>query len=107
MYKRYINEQATGAQMIYVSRVMVVVWGIFSGIIATILNNLGVGLGWVYGAMGNFIGSAVVPICMAITWKDCNAMGAIAGAWSVATFLRALALCLFALLPVRAFPTPV
>merc|ERR1719163_1581753 len=32
--------------------------------------------------MGNFIGSAVVPICMAITWKDCNAMGAIAGAWS-------------------------
>jgi len=82
VYKRYMNEQATGAQMIYVSRVMVVVWGIFSGIIATILNNLGVGLGWVYGAMGNFIGSAVVPICMAITWKDCNAMGAIAGAWS-------------------------
>ena len=82
VYKRYMNEQATGAQMIYVSRVMVVVWGIMSGIIATILNNLGVGLGWVYGAMGNFIGSAVVPICMAITWKDCNAMGAIAGAWS-------------------------
>jgi hypothetical protein len=38
-------------------------------------------MGWVYVFMGNMIGSAVVPVAMAITWKDCNAFGAIAGAW--------------------------
>ena len=79
VYKRYMNPNATGTQMIYVSRVMVCVWGVFSGIIATILFEMGIGLGWVYGAMGNFIGSAVVPITMALLWKDCNATGAICG----------------------------
>merc|ERR1711871_111769 len=39
-------------------------------------------MGWVYVFMGNMIGSAVIPVAMAITWKDCNAMGAIIGAWS-------------------------
>ena len=81
IYKRYFNPGATGAQMIYVSRICVCAWGIFSGIIATILFELGIGLGWVYGAMGNFIGSAVVPITFALMWKDCNAMGAVLGAW--------------------------
>ena len=80
VYKRYINKDATGAKMIMVSRVSVCVWGIFSGIIATILNEMGIGLGWVYGAMGNFIGSAVAPITFALAWKDCNGAGAIAGA---------------------------
>jgi SSS family transporter len=81
IYKRYFNPQATGTQMIYVSRICVCLWGIFSGIIATILFELKIGLGWVYGAMGNFIGSAVVPVTFALMWKDCSAMGAIAGAW--------------------------
>ena len=80
VYKRYVNPDATGQQMIFVSRLMVCVWGIFSGVIACILNELGIGLGWVYGAMGNFIGSAVVPIALALMWKECNATGAIAGA---------------------------
>ena len=80
VYKRYMNPNASGAQMILVSRVMVCVWGIFSGIIATILFEMDIGLGWVYGAMGNFIGSAVVPITFALMWKDCSAVGAIAGA---------------------------
>ena len=30
--------------------------------------------------MGNFIGSAVVPIALALMWKECNATGAIVGA---------------------------
>jgi len=80
VYKRYMNPNANGSQMIFVSRVMVCVWGIFSGIIATILFELNIGLGWVYGAMGNFIGSAVVPMTMALLWKDCSAIGAMSGA---------------------------
>ena len=79
VYKRYMNPNATGSQMIFVSRVMVCVWGVFSGVIAIILFELGIGLGWVYGAMGNFIGSAVLPMCFALLWKDCTALGAISG----------------------------
>jgi len=82
VYKRYINPNATGSQMIFVSRIAVCFWGVFSGIIATILYEMGIGLGWVYGAMGNFIGSAVVPIALAICWSNANASGAVAGAIS-------------------------
>ena len=81
IYKRYLNPNASGAQMIFVSRVAVCFWGVFSGVIATILFELGIGLGWVYGAMGNFIGSAVLPIAFALTWSQCSAYGAMAGAW--------------------------
>jgi hypothetical protein len=52
--------------MIIVSQVMVCVWGVISGVIAIILFKLGIGLGWVYGAMGNSIGSAVFPITFAL-----------------------------------------
>jgi SSS family transporter len=81
IYKRYINPNATGTQMIIVSRIMVFVWGVISGCIAIILFELKIGLGWVYCAMGNFIGSAVFPMSAALLWKDCSSVGAIAGAW--------------------------
>ena len=80
VYKRYIKPQAEGKELIFVGRVAVCVWGIFSGIIATILKEMGIGLGWVYGAMGNFIGSAVLPIAFSLMWKDCSGVGAMAGA---------------------------
>jgi hypothetical protein len=41
---------------------------------------MGLGLGWVYQFMGNAIGSAVPPLWFLLTWKDCSAAGAIAGA---------------------------
>lgn len=55
-------------------------WGVLSGILAIILLELKINLGWVYQAMGNFIGSAVAPIVFSLMWKDCTANGAIAGA---------------------------
>lgn len=81
VYKRYINPNATGKQIIFVSRVCIAFWAIFSGIIATILKELGIGLGWVYMMMGCCIGCAVLPITFALCWKDCTATGAIVGAW--------------------------
>jgi len=92
IYKRYINTKATGTQMIIVSRVMVFIWGVVSGCIAIILFELKIGLGWVYCAMGNFIGSAVFPMAASILWKDCNAIGAIAGAW-LGLFAAIIAWC--------------
>ena len=81
VYKRYINPNATGKQVIFVSRLTIGFWAIFSGIIATILKSLGIGLGWVYMMMGCCIGCAVLPITFALCWKDCTATGAVVGAW--------------------------
>lgn len=46
IYRPYINKNATGAQLIMVQRVMVFVYAIISGVLATILLNLKVQLGW-------------------------------------------------------------
>merc|ERR1719199_1955765 len=61
VYKRYINPEATGSQLIFVSRCGIVFWGIISGVASIVLNALGISLGWMYMAMGILIGSAVAP----------------------------------------------
>merc|ERR1711966_520376 len=55
IYKKYINPKATGEQILKVSRVAI----------------LGFGL---------FMGSAVMPVAFVLTWKNASATGAIAGA---------------------------
>lgn len=49
------------------------------GLLAVILNKAGVSLGWMYLAMGVFVGSAVIPIAFMLLWKKANAKGAILG----------------------------
>ena len=113
VYRRYFNPEATGAQILFVSRVCVGVFGLVMGTVAAIFNSFEIeilktdddcnwynpcaaagdrtnddgnpienlSMGWVYVFMGNMIGSAVIPVAMAITWKDCTACAAICGAW--------------------------
>jgi urea-proton symporter len=80
IYRTYINPKATGAQIIKVSRIGIVAFGIFMGIIAIILLEIGLNLGWVYLFMGIAIGGAVAPIYFCLTWEKASAMGAIVGA---------------------------
>jgi Na+/proline symporter len=77
----YINPQATGKQILFVSRIGVVAFGFFMGILAIILNAIGLSLGWVYLFMGVLIGSGVFPVWYCMTWRKCTAAGAIAGAF--------------------------
>merc|ERR1719420_1876015 len=81
IYKAYINPKATGKQILIVSKVVIVVFGLIMGVLAVALNYMGLNLGWVYQFMGNAIGSAVVPLWNLLMWKDANAMGAIVAAW--------------------------
>ncbi|GFR49725.1 hypothetical protein Agub_g11881, partial [Astrephomene gubernaculifera] len=76
IYKPYINRNADGRRMIRLQRIMVVVYAIFSGIIAVILLKLNVPLSWVYMVMGILIGSAVFPIAASLTWSKCSATAA-------------------------------
>jgi Na+/proline symporter len=88
VYRDYFNKKATGKQLVFVSRLMVCIYGVVSGALAVILLKLNLSLGWVYLFMGVIIGSAVLPIAFCITWKNCSAAGAISGA--VLGFIAAL-----------------
>lgn len=76
IYRSYINKNATGKQLVFLQRIMVVVYAVISGVIAVILLKLKVSLGWVYLFMGIVIGSAVFPIAAALTWSKCSAIAA-------------------------------
>lgn len=79
IYRTYINPNASGKQILKVSRTVILAFGCFMGILAVILNKAGVSLGWMYLAMGVFIGSAVMPIAFMLLWRKANATGAILG----------------------------
>mmetsp|Transcript_39763 Transcript_39763/g.69117 ORF Transcript_39763/g.69117 Transcript_39763/m.69117 type:complete len:674 (-) Transcript_39763:79-2100(-) len=81
IFKTYIKPSATGGQILCLSKVVIVIFGLSMGILSVILRHMELNLGWVYMFMGNAIGSAVVPLWNLLMWKDANAMGAIAGAW--------------------------
>jgi len=82
IYKVYFNPKATGSQILWVSRIVILVFGLSMGSLSCVLNQIpGINLGWVYNFMGIVIGSAVVPLWYCLTWKHANASGAIAGAW--------------------------
>jgi hypothetical protein len=82
IYKVYINPKATGSQVLWISRVVILVFGLSMGSLSCVLNQIPeINLGWVYNFMGIVIGSAVVPLWYCLTWKDANRNGAIAGAW--------------------------
>ncbi|KAL2632568.1 hypothetical protein R1flu_004047 [Riccia fluitans] len=79
IYRTYINPKATGKQILRVSRTIVLLFGLFMGVLAVLLNVAGVSLGWMYLAMGVFIGSAVMPVAFLLLWSGATARGAIAG----------------------------
>ncbi|XP_014519953.1 urea-proton symporter DUR3 [Vigna radiata var. radiata] len=79
IYRTYINPDASGKQILKVSRGVVLGFGCLMGLLAVILNMAGVSLGWMYLAMGVLIGSAVLPIAFMLLWRKANATGAILG----------------------------
>ena len=82
IYRQYINPEATGDQILFVSRVVIVVFGLFMGVFSILLFEIGLNLGWVYLFMGVVIGSAVIPLWNMMTWKKASGTGAIIAAWS-------------------------
>jgi len=81
IYREYMNPEATGKQILFVSRLVIVVYGLFMGVFAIILQTIGLNLGWVYLFMGVVIGSAVIPLWNLMTWDKASATGAVIAAW--------------------------
>lgn len=81
IYREYINPEATGKQILFVSRVVIVVFGLLMGALSILLDWMGLNLGWVYLFMGIVIGSAVVPLWNLMTWDQASGKGAVIAAW--------------------------
>jgi len=81
IYREYFNPEATGAKILLVSRIFVAFWSIIMAVASIVLNEIGVGLGWVYNFMAIALGSAVVPIACSIYTDKLNGLFAIAAAW--------------------------
>jgi len=82
IYREYINPEATGKQILFVSRVVIVAFGLIMGAFAIALQTIGLNLGWVYLFMGIVIGSAVIPLWNLMTWTKASGTGAVVAAWS-------------------------
>ena len=80
IYRTYKNPNASGKQLVKVSRATIMGFGIGMGGLAVILLHMGLNLGFVYLAMGIIIGSAVIPIALTILWKRTNRVAATVGA---------------------------
>ena len=80
IYRTYLNPNATGKQIIFVSRLIIVIFGLLMGVLGIALNHIGINLGWLYLFMGVVIGSAVAPVAFSISWTKCSGVGAISGA---------------------------
>lgn len=72
IYRTYMNPDATGKQILNVSRIVVFAFGAVMGVLSIILNEIGLSLGWVYLFMGILIGSAVIPVALCLTWSRTN-----------------------------------
>jgi SSS family transporter len=81
IYRTYINPAATGKQILFVSKLVIVVFGGGMGALSVVLHAIGLNLGWVYLFMGICIGSAVIPLWNLLMWNKANAGGAVAAAW--------------------------
>lgn len=50
------------------------------GVSGTVFKYIGVSMGYLYELMGTLLGSCVVPIALALTWKKANRHGCTFGA---------------------------
>jgi Na+/proline symporter/nucleotide-binding universal stress UspA family protein len=83
VYRTYTKPSSTGRELMRISRLSIVIFGMGMGVLALILLQIGVSLQYIYLAMGILIGSAVVPVALAVMWNKTNknaaTVGAIAG----------------------------
>jgi SSS family transporter len=79
VYRSYVKPWATGRELMRISRLTIIGFGLGMGILSSFLMQLGASLQYIYLAMGILIGPAVVPIALTVSWKKTNKNAAIMG----------------------------
>ncbi|KAL4760991.1 sodium:solute symporter family protein [Aspergillus foveolatus] len=80
IYKTYLKPKATPQQLIFVSHIMICIFGVVMACVACLWNGIGIDLGWLFLVMGLLIGGAVFPAAFTILWKGQTRLGAVCGA---------------------------
>lgn len=62
------------------SHLTVVLTSVIMGVLGLIFFYIGISMGWLYTLMGTLIGSGVVPVAIATSWKKANKWGCCVGA---------------------------
>ncbi|KAJ7819577.1 solute symporter family transporter [Mycena olivaceomarginata] len=81
VYKRYFNPHATDKQILWMSHVGVIGFGLFMSILGVIFFEIGISLSWLYGFTGTFASAGVFPVGLAIRSRRANKYGCLAGLW--------------------------
>ncbi|RMZ70941.1 solute symporter family transporter [Pyrenophora seminiperda CCB06] len=82
VYKEYIAPKAEPKQLVFVSHIMICVFGLTMSVFACIWHAASIDLGWLFLVMGLLIGGAVFPTAFAITWRKQTRVAAISGCLS-------------------------
>ncbi|CAE7007538.1 Solute symporter family transporter [Pyrenophora teres f. teres] len=82
VYKEYISPKAEPKQLVFVSHMMICVFGLTMSVFACIWHAASIDLGWLFLVMGLLIGGAVFPTAFAITWRKQTRVAAISGCLS-------------------------
>ncbi|KAJ5654585.1 Sodium/solute symporter [Penicillium lividum] len=72
IYQAYIDPNAKGKRLVWISHMTCIVYAIIMAAFATGLYYAGVGMGYLYLLMGVIISSAVFPGAMTLLWKGQN-----------------------------------
>ncbi|KAK9904775.1 hypothetical protein WJX75_002276 [Coccomyxa subellipsoidea] len=80
VYRRYMKPQATGKQLVSVSRIAVCVWAVVMGCAMCIAQAASINVNWLITIIGVFVGGAVPPLAALLTWRKCTATAAVTGA---------------------------
>lgn len=80
IYRHSINPHASSRQLLSVSRKVMLAFGIAMGLFSVLLFKVGIGLGFVYMAMGIFVSGAVIPLTLGLMWKRATNNGCFYGA---------------------------
>ncbi|MFC3884471.1 sodium:solute symporter family protein [Bacillus songklensis] len=79
IYRHSINPKASSEKLLGVSRWITLGFGLTMGLFSIFLFYLGIGLGFVYMAMGIFVSGAVIPVTLGLIWKRATNTGAFYG----------------------------
>ncbi|CAF1038241.1 unnamed protein product [Didymodactylos carnosus] len=69
LYKTYVNPEASGKKLIYISHTSVILFGLVMSAWSTGLYYIDISLGYLYLLMGIIISSAVIPGALTLLWS--------------------------------------
>ncbi|KAK4053931.1 hypothetical protein OIO90_003768 [Microbotryomycetes sp. JL221] len=82
VYLPYINPSATESQVLRCEKLAIVATGLVMGCLGVIFWAAKISMGWLYEFMGTALGSAVVPVALAIMWSKANKWACVIAAWA-------------------------